>query len=292
MYSTPRLNKLALIPALVVFTLIFCGCGKQQNHNEDTVLKAYRLIDEQRTDEAIELLEGELNKTPNNNEYKSVLASAYAHKAGIKIQKLVPVISQADRLKKLKEKYEGIDKKSSFSNQLNKLALNASSLFIKLSSMMEAYASVPVLSVDQATYLRHAIYILNSIGKSATQEDVLYRAILEVVLFKHILSENLIGEFMEPATKDELKCRIDLGNLNDTLINLGKLLIDIYNDLGFANPKQAGDMKKLSLETSEAISDLTMTTTTIAVLDEASTIFLKQAVVQYGFGKIIKCNGN
>lgn len=278
--------------ALIAFiSLMSFGCDKQDRHNEDSVLRAYQLIDEQRTDEAIELLETELNKNPNSNEYKSVLASAYAHKAGIKIQKLVPVINQADCLNKLKEKSSEVDKKESFSNRLNKMAIDASSLFVKLSNVMEAYASVPVLTADQATYLRHAIYLLTSIGKGLTQDDVLYRAVLEIILFKYILSENLIGEFTESVVVDEAKCRIDIGNLNETLINLGKLLIDIYNDLGFVDPKRADDMRKLSEETSDTVSNLTIATTTIAVLDEASTMFLKQAIIQQGFGKIIKCNG-
>jgi NRPS condensation-like uncharacterized protein len=73
---------------------------------------------------------------------------------------------------------------------------------------------------------------------------------------------------------------------------MGKLLIDIYNDIGFANPKQAVDMRKMAEQTSDSVTNLTIATTTVTVLDEAANIFLRQAAIQNGFGKIIKCGGN
>ena len=289
-----KLQKIlkATIFALAIL-LSFSGCGnKNQDRNTDTVLEAYRLIDEQRTDEAIELLESSLAKDPKNSEFKAVLASAYAHKAGIKIQKLVPILNQTDKLKKMNDKLPDISKDKSISEKVNAGALNVAMLLTRFAGFFETYSSVPLVTKDQATYLSHAIYILNDIGSEIKPEDVLYRAVLEIILFKHVLSEGLIGEFSEPQTKDEQTCRIDLGNVNDTVIKLGKLLIDIYNDIGFANPKQAVDMKKMAEQTGESDSNITIATTTVTVLDEAANIFLKQAIVQNGFGKIIKCGGN
>ena len=286
-----KILKVTLILSLAVSTLFGCG-AKNESQQNDTVLKAYRLIDEQRTDEAIELLETSLTQNPSNSEYKAVLASAYAHKAGIKIQKLVPAINQSGNLKKMNDKLPEIGSNKSTTDKVNDGALSIAMLLTRFAGFFEAYASVPVVTKDQATYLTHAIYLLNDIGSQMKQEDVLYRAVLEVVLFKHILAEELIGEFVSPQTKDEQTCRIDLGNVNDTIVKLGKLMIDIYNDIGFANPKQAGDMKKMAEQTSDSVTNITIATTTVTVLDEAATIFLRQAAIQNGFGKIIKCGGN
>ncbi len=283
-----------LMVVFVFLNLIFglCGCGKtKQTHSESAVLKAYRLIDEQRTDEAIELLEHEVKREPNNREYKVVLASAYAHKAGIKIQKLVPVFSRSHHLQKLNSASTAKEKMS-WGEKLNKKALNISALFIRLATVLASYSSIPIIDSEGELYIRHAIELLNSLDKKITQEAALYRAILEVILLKHFLTENFIGEFAEPNIKNEESCRIDLGNLNDSLIVLGKLLIDIYDDLGYANPKQASKMAQQSEETANVISDLTFATTSIAVFDETSTLFLKQAAIESGFGKIIKCSGN
>ncbi len=286
-----NLLKVTLVLSLAFSALFGCGT-KSESQQNDNVLKAYRLIDEQRTDEAIELLETSLTQDPSNTEYKKVLASAYAHKAGIKIQKLVPALNQSDKLKKLNDKLPELASSQSTTEKVNAGALNIALLLTRFAGFFEAYASVPMVDNSQAAYLTHAIYLLNDIGSQIKQEDVLYRAVLEIVLFKHILSDGLIGEFIAPKTKDEQTCRIDLGNVNDTIVRLGKLMIDVYNDIGFANPKQAGDMKKMAEQTSDSISNITIATTTVTVLDEAATLFLKQAALQNGFGKIIKCGGN
>jgi hypothetical protein len=89
--------QLYLIKILMLVCIASCfGCGKKTNKNEqdEVVLKSYRLIDSDRADEAIELLENHLSKDSTNNTYKSVLASAYAHKGGVKIQKFIPIVNQ------------------------------------------------------------------------------------------------------------------------------------------------------------------------------------------------------
>jgi hypothetical protein len=279
--------------ALGILLISSCfGCAdKNQNQRDDTVLNAYRLIDENRDDEAIELLETSLGKDPSNYDYKAVLASAYAHKAGIKIQNLVPALQKSSQLKKLSDGSKSSSGET-IGAKVDSGALNIASMLSKFSGVLETYASVPTIDKAQSTYLIHSIYILNSLGSRIKSEDVIYRAVLEIVLFKHYLAENFIGEFVEPKIKDEVSCRIDLGNVNDSIIKIGKLLIDIFNDVGFANPKQAEDMKKLATETSDSISSLTIATTTVTVVDEAANIFLKQTAIQNGFGKIIRCGGN
>lgn len=279
-----------VLSVLMIASVVFTGCNGKKNSQEDPVLKAYRLIDEQRTDEAIELLETQLAKDPENSEFKVVLASAYAHKGGIKIQKLVSAINQSEKVKELNLKLAEVNGQDNLSRKVNVFALNAASILTKFAGFFEAYASVPVISAEQATYLRHSIYLLNEMGNKIKAEDALYRAVLGVVLFKHVLSENLVGEFFESKSADDAKCQIDLGNINDTLVSLGKLLIDISNDIGFANPNQADDMKRFSNEVSESVSNLTLATTSVMVLDEVSNTYLRQAAVQNGFGKIVRCD--
>jgi hypothetical protein len=275
---------------LIGISLVGCA-DRKQDHRDDTVLNAYRLIDEKRDDEAIELLENALAKDPANYDYKAVLASAYAHKAGIKIQNLVPAVQKSSQLKKLNENAKAMSGET-IGAKVDSGALVIASMLGKFSGVLETYAAVPTVDKNQSTYLIHAIYLLNSLGNRIKPEDVIYRAVLEIVLFKYYLAEGFIGEFVEPKTKDEVSCRIDLGNVNDAIIKIGKLLIDIFNDVGFVNPKQAEDMKRLAGDTSDSISRLTIATTTVTVVDEAANIFLKQTAIQNGFGKIIKCGGN
>lgn len=199
--SFNKILKVTLTFSLMAAALLGCGT-KNDTQQSEPVLKAYRLIDEQRTDEAIELLESSLVQEPANSEYKVVLASAYAHKAGIKIQKLVPVIIQSDKLKRMNVQIPEIGHNQQPNKAVNAGALNIALLLNRFAGFFETYASVPIVTPDQATYLTHAIYLLNDVGAQIKQEDVLYRAVLEVVLFKHILTEGLIGEFAAPQTKD------------------------------------------------------------------------------------------
>lgn len=285
------LRAIQILLALLIMSYGLIGCGPKRDQNENTVLLAYRLIDENRTDEAIALLEKELSKDPKNTDYTLVLASAYAHKSGIKIQKLVPLFAHADTLKNLKQKWTSAKRGSAHSERINIFAANVARLFGQASAVMATYSAIPTIVPKNAVYLEHAIYLLNSLGDKLKQEDVVYRMVLEVILFKHIFAESLVGEFVRPKNMNEKSCSLDLAKINATTVTLGKLLIDIFNDIGFFQPKQAKTMKQLAADTREAISNLTAANTSVMVLDELSNLFLHEMVIQHGFGKIVKCGG-
>jgi hypothetical protein len=284
-------NWLSVGMIFLLSMTISCAKSRQQTQ-DDPVLEAYRLIDEQRTDEAIELLETSIANDPSNTTYKPVLASAYAHKAGIRIQTLIPFLVESEKLKKMDSKPSESSKLPTAGEQLNASVLSISQLLRSFSTASEVYASIPLISKKNLVHLNQAIFLLNDAGAKIKPEDALYRAVLEVVLFKYILAEDLVGEFAAPKEKNSQSCRIDIGNLNNSVIKLGRLLIDIYSDLGIANPKNAGDVKQMSAKTADAISNVTIATTTVTILDEASNLFLKQSIIQNGFGKIIKCGGS
>ncbi len=288
--------KLAILAPATLLLLGACG-SKKAEKSETPVLKAYRLIDEQRTDEAIELMEKSLSQDPGNYEYKVVLSSAYAHKGGIKIQKLLPSLLLAEKLTKLNAREARLRdqlKKTpdrTRTGETNRAAIQVAFLLAKYSSYFDLYASIPTITPTQSTYVQQAIRLLNSLPSTIQPHDALYRAILEVVLFKHILAENLVGEFSPPTTKDEASCRLNLSLVNDTVIKLGKLLIDIYNDVGISNPKQAENMKQLSEETADVVSSLSISISTLSFMDDVAQDFLKQSTIQGGFGKVVRCAG-
>lgn len=286
--AQPTYHTAKLIFAALFLVVSLGACGSKN----EPVLNAYRLIDEHRTDEAIELLENALQENPDNAEYKAVLASAYAHKSGVRIQNLVPAINQTDKLKNISDKLPVVSNEKSASENVNTSARNVVVLLSRFAYVFDAYSSIPVIEKTQANYLRHAIFLLNDIGSTIKPEDALYRAVLELVLFKHILAENIIGEFKDSENKNQNSCRIDLGNVNDTIVQLGKLVIDIYNDIGITQPRQAEAMKKSAAQVADLVSNFTIFTTTVTAIDEAANILLKQTALQNGFGKIIKCGGS
>lgn len=269
------------------FVLLDAGCGPRGHaQKNDTVLNAYRLIDDQRTDEAIAVLETALVNDRNNYEFKVVLASAYAHKAGIRIQKLVPAVVQINKVNKLDRSPQDRKKLS----VENAMALDIALLLNRFSAVFEAYASIPSVAEDQIIYLRHAIDLLNGTGAQIKPEDVVYRVALEIVLFKSALTQAVVGPSAE-QTNGQGVCLVNLTPLNASIVRLGKLLIDIYNDIGFINPRQAVGMKGQAEEVANAVSNMTIATTSVTVLDEAASMFLKRAAEESGFGKIVQCQG-
>ncbi|NCN40775.1 hypothetical protein GW916_05940 [bacterium] len=285
------LIQVALLSSM---TLTFAACSKNQStdlNSEDVILKSYMLIDSQRTDEAIDVLEIELSKNPGNQKVRSALASAYAHKGGIRVQKLVSAVAKVEALSDLSEAVLGRDEGISLSENIDKIALSTAKIFSHFSNVFALYESIPTVTKDESIYVSHAISLLDEIGDSIPQEDALYRAILSIVLFKHLFSENLIGEVLK--TKFEAGgCQLNIGEINDSIIKLGKLLLSILRDLKISNPSQAGDLEKVSDEISSTTSNLTLATSSLIVIDSAASVFLQQNFIENGLGKLIRCGGD
>jgi tetratricopeptide (TPR) repeat protein len=282
---------LAMILFVLVLSTLLTGCARK-NKSEDTVLRAYRLIDAQRTDEAIELLEQKLNEDPKNYDYKVVLASAYAHKGGFKVQKLVQAVSQIKGIGDLAAPKKHPEKGDSVTVRVDLAAEQLAFIFSQVNGFLSTYRSVPSITNEDAVYLVHAIYLYSELNERIKPEDSLYRAALEIILFKHVLAEDFIGNFVEPKDKLTSACKLNIASINDNIVKVGKLLIDIFSDLAASNPDTAEQMRKSAAQTGEVVTDLTLTTTSLVAFDEASNVFLKQAVIQNGFGKIIKCDGD
>lgn len=288
--SSLRISRLILFAVLTIAMVTSCAPAKK-DENESPVLKAYRLIDENRTDEAIVLLEEKLAAEPENTEYKTTLASAYAHKGGFKVQKLVPVVNQAEKLEKIGGRLPDLQKPNTLSGQADVTAMAVAMLLNRFARVFDLYESIPLATRQQAVHLRYAISLLDELGPHLKSEDALYRAVLEVILLKHLLAETLVGEMVEPIEISAETCQLDLNHINKALVDIGKLLIDILNDFALANPGQAEEMKKRASDVSRAVADCTAFLNSTSLADEASQVLLKQAAIQTGFGKMLRCSG-
>jgi hypothetical protein len=283
---------------LIIAVMVFLpGCKKNQHHTEEVTVKAYRLIDEQRTSEAIDLLEDVLKRNFKNNDVKFVLASAYAHKAGIKIQKLVPTITQLYKFKNFNKKINKVNKKPNLNVQddtttksNSEVEISASVFLNKMAAVLDTFDAIPSVNNQQVEFLMHAIDLITSIGSQMTQEQALYKAILEVILFKYIIQESTMPpDNFEASIIDDKNCSISIKKLNESLVPLGKLLIETFTDMGLANPSQSNSMNKMSQEIKLHIFEFETIASTVGTLEELSSSYLKRSVIDFGFGKIIKC---
>lgn len=282
---------------LLLGLCVFMGCKKKPKQpKEDTVVKAYRLIDEQRTSEAIDLLEEELKKDSSihNNEIKFVLASAYAHNAGIKIQVLVPAVTQLYKFQNATKKKKLAQQYSASGKPVNKIAVTVSAMFNQISATLETYAAIPGVTEAQVDFLKHAIELINSIEAPVTQEQALYRAVLKIILFKYMMEESLLTApaSIDVAIVEDKNCVINIKKLNESLVPLGKLLITIFNDMAIANPRHSESLTKTSTEINTQLAEMALASNTFSVMDEFSASLIKRSALELGLGKMIKCQEN
>lgn len=267
-----------------VLTLVSCNKGRPKN--TDLVSRAYQMIDAQQPGQAILLLERGLQEDPENPEYKRVLSSAYAHRAGFKVQKLVPILKSAQEFQRLQgQTLENSPEKE----KVKALALDASSLVSKAGGLSEVFASIPAVQGPQVSDMIHAIEILSELGPELQPADAIFKVILEVILFKHYLVENLLGESPASSNKELENCQIQADLFIETFQTLSQLLIDIYSDLRIAHPSQTPQFERLTKETKESVKTALKTAQGISSLDKNSLLFLKFTLIKTGFGKVILC---
>ncbi len=263
------------------------GCSKGRPKKTDVVSRAYQMIDAQKPEQAIALLERSLEEDPENRSYKVVLASAYAHKAGFKVQKLVPILKKAQDFQKLQGSTAPV---GSGPEKIKALALDASSLVNKAGGLSEVFAAIPAVEGPQVADLSHAISLLGELGPEIEPAQAIYKVILEIILFKHYLVANLLGGSPAQTNKELESCRIDAEQFIETFQILSQLLLEIYGDLTIAHPSQAATMERLSNETRTSVATALKTADGISSLDKNSLMFLKFTIIKAGFGKVVKCD--
>lgn len=313
-----RLGSLAILVALV-------GCSnKKSTQSEDVILRAYRLIDEQRTDEAIDLLEECRKAQPKNEECQIVLASAYAHKAGIKIQKFVPLVNDANRFQKLQEaiskraaKDEEPVKKdnqevpqkgssdnpnkangqeiSNASNEGRRLSgeiaalIGAIQFLNQLSLALTLFADIPEVAVPDRAYLEHSIALLAELGDHRKKYATVYKVLLEIVLLKHVLTNDLLGSATNSDPKVGPSCELDLEKLILEIKKVANLVFNIANGVSRIDPRQRENLKSMALNVKTFVEELATYLMAASILDEISKKIGQEAMISSGLGHLLKC---
>lgn len=286
-----RINRVlqleTILLLLVASFLVTGGCAPQKSMNEAPLTRAYRLIDSQRDDEAIEYL-NQLIQKDSNQDYQVALASAYAHKAGVKIQKFAGLVGDSQKISDLPQDLKLVDdKEKELTFKIDDFANNLSNLLVKYSKILTVYAAIPSVSSENSMYLEEAIKIMESIEKPRPS-DAIYRAILRVVQFKHFVAQNLVGSIVD--SQQVVKgCSLDLSAVNDSVVKLGHILVNILDDLAIANPSKAKDLAAQRAQIADETFSLTLVVTGTSVADEATNTFIKHVVVEESFGKLLKC---
>ncbi len=272
---------------LLLVLALLASCAKQDSVQEAPLTRAYRLIDAQRDDEAIAYLEELIKDDPESNDNKVALASAYAHKAKIKVQKFAGILVDSKKMSDISDTFAATDPSKEMTFKVDDFANNLATLLLKYNKMLTVYAEIPSVADADEIYLEEAIFIMEAIEKPR-QADGFYRSVLRAIQFKHLLATDLIGSISD-THQAGAGCSLDLTVMNTSVIMLAHLLMNIYDDMAIATPSKAKDLTSQKSKIADKTFSLTLIVTGMSVADEASNLFIKHMVIEEGFGKLLKC---
>jgi hypothetical protein len=292
----PRNNQhiACALVLLLVAVLSAGGCApKHANRSDSPLVTSYKLIDDKREDEAIFLLNQEIAKNPGDTPYaislKVAMASAYAHKAGFKVQKFAALLNVSKKGVEFSIKPAvHTSGTSSKEEAVDDMIHAVGTLLASFNVIMDYYTAIPTVKPEDERYLDYAIRILDDIGDKLTPGQSLYRAVLKVVYLKNYLAAHVFADETQ-INLNLSSCNIDFKKLDKSLSKTAKVSIAILDDITKAQPSKAESFAKLRKQLAASSSDLTLVVTSASLLDETSKDFTKRAIVQAGLRNLLQC---
>lgn len=276
------MKTLGLLSTLILM-LGLAACAKKAEPQIDRITEAYRLIDAQRDDEAIALLEKVLQDEPNNREAKVTLASAYAHKAGFKIQAFWGMVDSARRKEIATLKLEG-NPNSAPAKFI--MYLRATLTFAR------AMENLPELDAKKYSYLEYGLGILDGIDpKEKKPSDHILSALYRLVIFKARVGWMYTASSFT-AKDDKGQCNLIVERLADGVLDSARLLEKITFDLSYAFPKEQIELQNSRKRLASFTQNLALQLDTLGVIDDAFKITFKNGMMQRGLGELVQCSGD
>jgi hypothetical protein len=214
------------------------------------------------------VLEKQLEVTPNSTELKTVLASAYAHSAGVRMHQFLTVLS---RFQNKSNEISGLKDRPSKAQMTYKQKVSEESLedtlkfLIQTQAMVQALAELPSLNTADEAKLQYAVQILSELPANLNQEDALYRGLLRLVLIKSSL-QRLTHTKMKVSQAKDGTCEIDTNEVSDNVNEFVIYMMLLYQDLSLGQPKMKehylGLQQDLEVTNSVIQTNLTAVTST------------------------------
>lgn len=238
------------------------SCQGQKASDRDPLSDSYQKIDKGDYNGAISELE-ELRTKDSRPQVKSALASAYAARAGLKVEKLwnfvkalsAPPVTEES----IKKSPNFLQSQDLFSKNAAVLGPAAKSELDQLAKSMAAFEeyrskteSLPYIAVERRNDLRLAAAVLKG---ADTKGDHLYRAVLNLVYLRSELQDGfkywndvneelkkLHPEDRKNAQNKEILCNVKISDFQEWLDSQFDQVSDISEDIRFAFPSKAEEM--------------------------------------------------
>ncbi len=236
--------------SLLLFVAVSLSCSRTQKRPvEEPTVTAYKLIDDNRSAEAILILEEEKKLRPDDPKLLIALASAYAAYGGLDLPALIPTIESQfikKNVKGLALNYKAA-KKIAGSGETSAVTDAWVAMIRLVSAAVESFSHLPKIS--KISYVYQALDTINAI-KDKTRGHYLYSATLRMVLFKNELVDHSLRSVVV-GDKGQ-KCVVNLPELPNMAILIEQSTQAILSDLGGAYPKQVKNYRAISDQIAKA----------------------------------------
>lgn len=225
-----------------IMGLTTTACGPQKNGTESILVRSYRLIDENRMDEAITLLTQEQKQNPSE-QVNVTLASAYAKKSGLSIREITKSFSQAQAIasvdtSSLTESPNYFDQNI---GQLGKLTTVNSQHF-------RFFSVVPKIEESKIIYLEYACKLLNSTQLTDPANHI-YAAIIKIVLARSYLS----------LSKPQMSVVSSLDDFKKPLLKSSRFIASATGNFLAAMPEKQKEIAEFQTQLNSLIDQLALT---------------------------------
>ena len=247
--------------------LFFSISCKKTNENEKLSVEqiAYYYIDQNRSEEAIKFLYGEIKKyllKPSltieekmvlDNLYV-ILASAYAKLSDFSVLRITNAISIGKKIteidnfndeKMIQKSSNNIEIKSKSKINNNDEILNDfSKIFIFNFKYYHLFKVIPKVEENNIVYLKYSVKILNSI-ENLKRPDLIFRALLKIVLAISVFEINYLKFEVSNDILDPNYCKIDLNFYSQNLINTLDEIKSAMQDLLISLPEKKNELSEI-----------------------------------------------
>jgi hypothetical protein len=283
------INWIFLLPVLISL-----GCGQQSAApEEDSVLKAYKLIDQDRAEEAVALIEPEHRANPKDRRLTITLASAHTSLAGLQVYSFYDLLEHTVFNKSSQgsdSKFSLTPPKLDLTGDDSQKARNFVSYLVSyltyIDTLLSIYQKIPSLTMPQKKHLEIAVALLETLNPQE-KSDGLFKAVLRVVYFKYQIEKEFVPSMIR-TDKDNV-CQLNFSNLTDNVWNTLVSLENILSDLTIAYPKKESDYNQAINDAKKMADQLITGVTALELVGNGAVDLLIGHLKQQGMGDQIKC---
>ncbi|QLY26463.1 hypothetical protein [Bdellovibrio sp. KM01] len=224
------------IPLLLLIAVLASCSSEKPETREQKMNRGFEYLDQQNYDQAIAYFQ-KLLKEDGHPQVRMALASAYAARAGIRIENIYNFVVVKHR-PVMRIQIENLN----FSEQTNEVIHN-------LEKFLAQWEQVPDVNSQGRTDLEKAVGILAETDNGGAR---LYSAILRVVVLKANVGEGIVSWNLQTQSTGQKLCVQDIRPWWSWCEKVINSLDSLGNDLEKAFPKKGEELKQYRAQLSQA----------------------------------------